>query len=111
MIDCSDTETAAIRQVHGHSVVKYECLWHVLKAVSEQSKKKLSVSKVATGETKVAVNRALRESGRKDFIRLVYAAAEDDFMEIWNEIQATYVDQKEWLSYLKSEWMNKQEKW
>jgi hypothetical protein len=42
MIDCSDVEAAAISSAYP-LVPILNCLWHVLKAVTEQAKKKLSV--------------------------------------------------------------------
>lgn len=40
MIDCSDTEAAAISNAVPNAVI-LACLWHVLEAVAKQAKEKL----------------------------------------------------------------------
>ena len=111
MIDCSDTETAAIRSAYGLAVLILECLWHVLKAVTEQAKKKLKVEKPPPGVSKVEANRQLRDAAKKDFVRLVYAASEEEFDVVWEEIKSLYGENKEWIQYLTGEWLGKKEKW
>lgn len=111
MIDCSDTEVAGIRGVHGPLARIFECLWHVLKSVVEQAKKKLSVAKPPAGTTKVEANRALRDGAKADFTRMVYAATKDEFEEVWKEVQETYSEYPEWLAYLRKEWVVKKERW
>lgn len=114
MIDCSDVETAAIRAVHGLAMRIFECLWHVLDAINRRAKDKLSVSTVPKGTSKVVANKALRESATRDFRRLVYAATPEEFEEVWGEICDVYVEQREWMKYLATEWvepLGKKEKW
>jgi hypothetical protein len=111
MIDCSHTETAAIRAVYGQNARIFECLWHVLEAVSKQSKMKLSESNPEPGTSKAAANRKLREGACADFRRLVHAATSEEFETIWNEISTTYAAHTDWLRYLQSEWIHKKEKW
>lgn len=111
MIDCSDTETAAIRVTFGAAMLIFECLWHVLKAIVDQAKKKLSVKTVPKGVGKVAANQRLREEAKKDFKRLVFATSAEDFDEIWAEIQVIYSEHEEWIRYLSREWMGKRERW
>lgn len=89
MIDCSDTETAAIRAVHDLQAHIFECLWHVLKSVVEQAKKKLSVDRPEAGMSKAEANRILREGAKESFTRMVYAASKDEFDEVWAEVQET----------------------
>lgn len=49
MIDCSDAEAAAIRNtVPGAEIIV--CMWHVYKAVAEQTKKKLDVCSISPGQ-------------------------------------------------------------
>ncbi|KAJ7588710.1 hypothetical protein C8J56DRAFT_785384 [Mycena floridula] len=101
MLDCSDVEAA---------VTIFLCLWHVMKAVCEQSKKKLSGSP-EKGVSKVEANRRLRESAVKNFKKLVYAMTTDEFEEQWSEIQSMYAEHSDWLKYLRSEWYSKKERW
>ena len=49
MIDCSDTEAAAIRDVMPSAKI-FICWWHVFKAVAEQAKKKLRVCTFPTNQ-------------------------------------------------------------
>lgn len=111
MIDCSDTEVAGIRSAYGLAMLVFECLWHVLKAITEQTKKKLKVKQIPAGGTKVEANQQLRESAKGDFVRLIHAASAEDFEEIWTEIQETYAEHVEWIAYLSGEWIGKKERW
>lgn len=111
MIDCSDTEIAGIRSAYGVDVLVFECLWHVLKAITEQAKKKLNVGAVPLGATKVEANKQLRASAKADFTRLIHAATSDDFEEVWQEIEVAYAEYTAWMAYLRTEWMGKKERW
>lgn len=111
MIDCSDTEVAGIRSAYGMAMLVFECLWHVLKAITEQAKKKLSVSAVPVGLMKVEANQQLRASAKADFTRLIYAVSTEDFEEVWSEIQVTFAEHKAWMAYLSGEWIGKKERW
>lgn len=111
MIDCSDTEIAGIRMGAGPNAVIWLCYWHMLKAVTEQTKKKLAVTDGANARSKADANRVLRASAIADFRRLVYASSTTDFDEIWEEHQVTYTEHPTWITYLTSEWITKRERW
>lgn len=111
MIDCSDVETAGIRMGAGNNVTIWLCYWHMLKAVSDQTKKKLAVTHGANARAKADSNRDLRAGAIADFRRLVYAPNTDSFDDIWEEHKVTYTDHPSWLKYVESEWVSKKERW
>lgn len=74
----------------GQDVTIWLCYWHMLKAVAEQTKKKLSATSGANARAKADANRDLRANAIADFRRLVYASNADEFDEVWAEHQVTY---------------------
>ncbi|KAJ6507586.1 hypothetical protein DFH09DRAFT_943012 [Mycena vulgaris] len=111
MIDCSDVEAAGITIGCGFIILLFLCFWHVMKAVAEQAKKKLSVKNPPPGVSKVAANSKLRADAVSDFRRLLNAVTTEDFDEILEEIYTTYSDYPDWLKYLNTEWLPKKQRW
>uniref|UniRef100_A0A0W0FI66 MULE transposase domain-containing protein n=1 Tax=Moniliophthora roreri TaxID=221103 RepID=A0A0W0FI66_MONRR len=67
MIDCSDAKAAALWTACREDVKIFLCLWHVLKAVTEQSKKKLSTTGASDQKAKITENQMLCSKAAKDF--------------------------------------------
>lgn len=59
----------------------------------------------------VEANKQLRASAKADFTRFIHAATSDDFEDVWQEIQVTYMEHTVWMAYLRTEWMGKKERW
>lgn len=113
MIDCSDTEIAAIRSVHPDAII-FICLWHVMQAVLKQSKDsgKLSVQETGLSRAdKTAANKKLRNKAVSDFIRLIHSKTEDSFASTWAQILSTYSLYPDWINYLETQWMPKKISW
>ncbi|KZV59651.1 hypothetical protein PENSPDRAFT_561269, partial [Peniophora sp. CONT] len=109
MIDCSDTEAAAIRAaIPGAQIIV--CMWHVYKAVSEQAKKKLH-SDLPDRKEKIAANKTLRDGAVDDFRSLACCDSEQKFRELWHQHMLKYQAHAEWRKYLESEWLPKQKQW
>lgn len=112
MIDCSDTEIAAIRSVHGPDVSIFICHWHVTQAVIKQSKEKLSSKETNLTKTqKSEANKLLRNKGVKDFIGWMHSPSPESFEETWHKIQQEFLVQQEWIKYLRKQWLPKKEQW
>lgn len=114
MIDCSDTEIAAIRSVYGQDASIFVCHWHVLQAVVKQSKEKLSIrdsSRELNRNQKTEANKELRNNAVQDFIKLMNSETPEEFQEEWSRVIQVYSEHREWVRYLIGQWEHKKEQW
>ncbi|KAK4694806.1 hypothetical protein P7C70_g8674, partial [Phenoliferia sp. Uapishka_3] len=112
MIDCSDTEAAAISTVFPNSST-FWCYFHMLKAVRQNAVKKLSVI-AFPDESKadlIARNKQLRALAFSDVVRLIEQPTEEAFDEQWENIGRTYALFPGWISYLNKQWVSHRERW
>ncbi|VDC04562.1 unnamed protein product [Peniophora sp. CBMAI 1063] len=108
MIDCSDAEAAAIRNaIPGAEIIV--CMWHVYKAVAEQTKK-LDVATTGRRD-KTAANRALRDGAVNDFRSLALCDTSEKFHELWAKHMDKYAEYPAWQKYLQTEWLPKHRQW
>ena len=97
MIDCSQTEVAAINAVFNEPIIRF-CHWHFFRALSCQANRKI-------------ISREDRISALQDFRSLLWTKTAKEFNERWVIYESKYQSHELWLSYLKSQWMGNLEKW
>ncbi|EIM84178.1 uncharacterized protein STEHIDRAFT_112627 [Stereum hirsutum FP-91666 SS1] len=109
MIDCSDTESAAISNTIPDAKI-LACLWHVLGAVAKQAKEKLSAG---AGQSKAAIdaNQKLCAKAMSDFKALVRCESEEYFDGAWEVFLEQWKDHPIWVKYVSSEWLPKTTQW
>lgn len=114
MIDCSDTEIAAIRSVYGQDASIFVCHWHVLQAVVKQSKEKLKIkesSATSNRSQKAEANKELRNKAVRDFIKIMNSETPEVFQEEWNRVIQAFSEHRDWVCYLTGQWLHKKEQW
>lgn len=74
------------------------CHWHFFRAVRSQANGKIS-------------DPSDRRSAFKEFKALVWTRSTLEFNDMWEKYQSKYEMYKDWMTYLKVQWMNDIDKW
>ncbi|KAH8923580.1 hypothetical protein BT69DRAFT_1297066 [Atractiella rhizophila] len=114
LIDCSDTEALVITTVAPWVTILY-CLWHLLRALTNQGDRKISAGKHEADENLAnqrKKNKSLREAAVQDFIAVMNMEEEEEFERRWHEMIALWSTRSiPWVNYLRSEWYGHKTRW
>ncbi|KAE8180866.1 hypothetical protein CF335_g9120, partial [Tilletia laevis] len=114
MIDCSSTELSAIRMAYppDNLPTVLFCDWHMLKAMSDQSKKKVrGHSQHTRGAQKIAANQLAQKEARESFIVLMNAPDQAAFETQAAAYLQTWSCCPAWQAYIQKEWLPQRAMW
>lgn len=107
MIDCSQTEVAAIRQAFGSSVSILLCHWHIKRSWEKHLKSKVKVA-LSTGKDTTKEQDAVRAAMNRIMRATTVEACENEFQQFKAMYSVCY---KTFFDYFEGTWYSRKHLW
>ncbi|PWZ01814.1 hypothetical protein BCV70DRAFT_156608 [Testicularia cyperi] len=111
MIDCSETEAAAIDAAFHKSTQILYCHWHFLKAVVAASRQKIKGNPDLPADQRTKEVQAMRSKAVEGIIKMMRAATEEELDCLWTAYQSEWDAETAWLKYISDQWHGKRRRW